>query len=72
MPILCGDVRTATLREVYFGHPVFRELRDCGIPAACAACAHRHVCRGGAKCQSYARYGDFHRADPGCPLATGE
>lgn len=69
MPILCGDVRETTLREVYFGHPVFRELRDCGIPVACGECAHRHICRGGAKCQSYAAYGDFHRADPGCPLA---
>jgi len=70
MPILCGDVRSSTLREVYDNHPVFRELRDCGIPTACGNCSHRHICRGGAKCQSYARYGDFHRADPGCPLIT--
>lgn len=70
MPILCGDVRSTTLHDVYMEHPVFRELRDCGIPVACGTCAHRHICRGGAKCQSFAAYGDFHRADPGCPLTS--
>lgn len=68
MPILCGDVFSTTLSDVYRTHPVFRELRNCGIPEECSACERKHDCMGGAKCQSYAACGDFRRADPGCPL----
>ena len=37
-------------------------------PPECLPCPHREQCRGGARCQSYAAYGVFDRADPGCPL----
>ena len=72
MPILCGDIYTTTLSDVYFSHPVFTSLRSCDIPEACIHCAHYFACQGGAKCQSYAYYGDFTHADPGCPLAMPE
>ena len=68
MPIICGDVFANTLRDVYFRHPVFRQLRSDLPPLECMACPHHVLCRGGAKCQSYAAYHDFTRADPGCPL----
>ena len=70
MPILCGNVFETTLRDAYFEHPVFRELRDPAIPLACLSCAHRETCRGGAKCQAYAQTGHFHYADPGCPRTS--
>lgn len=68
MPIVCGSVFEDTLRDVYFQHPVFRRLRDDLPPLKCMECPHQNSCRGGAKCQSYAAYGSFERADPGCPL----
>lgn len=68
MPIDCGNVFENTLKEVYFDHPVFLKLRRDEIPRACIACQHRLSCRGGAKCQSHALYGDFGYADPGCAM----
>lgn len=68
MPIVCGTIFDTTLEEVYFRHPVFRRLRELPSPPECLPCPHRERCRGGARCQSYAAYGVFDRADPGCPL----
>ena len=68
MPIVCGNVFDDTMRDVYFEHPVFRDLRESEIPLECLGCPQQENCRGGAKCQSYAAYGSFDRADPGCPL----
>ena len=68
MPIICGNVFDDTIRDIYFQHPVFRKLRNDLTPLECIACPHQSFCRGGAKCQSYAAYGSFNRADPGCSL----
>ena len=70
MPIVCGDVFTSTLEQVYFGNPVFRELQADRLPPECVACDRHFLCQGGARCQSYAAYGNFHQADPACPLST--
>ena len=69
MPILCGNVFRTTLKEVYYHHDIFRNLRRNTIPKECANCAHAYLCIGGAKCQSYACFGSFQHADPACPLA---
>ncbi len=69
MPINCGNVRTSTLKEIYFGHKTFLRLREKYIPKECTHCKHASLCKGGAKCQCYARYGAFWRADPACRLA---
>ena len=68
MPIVCGNVFDTTLKDVFFQHPTFKKLREDLPPLECIACPHHNLCRGGAKCQSYAAYHDFTRADPGCPL----
>ncbi len=72
MPIYCGDVFTSTLKAIYCGSEVFRRLRGMPVPDECSECAYSYYCRGGAKCQSYAVYGSFERADPGCPFAAGK
>lgn len=72
MPIICGDVHSSTLEEIYFGHETFRALRQERVPAACLNCPHSHSCRGGARCQSYAATGSFYRADPACPRKEGD
>lgn len=68
MPIVCGNIRDETLREVYEHSDVFCQLREPRMPRECICCVHQMQCFGGAKCQAYAAYGDFNRADPACPL----
>lgn len=68
MPILCGNIQEDSLENVYFEHPVFRDLRNQNIPKACGKCPYNYYCRGGAKCQTYAACGNYSGADPGCML----
>lgn len=70
MPIICGNVTETSLKDIYYGHSVFRALRQEYIPSECAACRYALLCKGGAKCQSYARFNSFYHADPACPLRT--
>lgn len=72
MPIVCGDIFTSTLEEVYFHDPTFRDLRQKDTPLACASCRYSLFCRGGAKCQAYARFGTYKKADPSCFLKQGD
>ena len=68
MPVICGNIRESTLSQVYYDNDVFKKLRARLIPEECKDCRYSNMCRGGAKCQSYALYGSFFRADPGCGL----
>lgn len=70
MPIICGNVFEMNMTEVYYNHEVFKNLRKNYIPKECAFCNFSYFCRGGAKCQSYAHFGDFYKADPACPLIS--
>lgn len=66
MPIICGNIFTSTLEDVYYNDKIFKELQLKLIPNECSKCKYSQTCRGGAKCQSYATYGNFNRADPAC------
>lgn len=66
MPIICGDVFSSTLEEIYYTNKIFQELQLKLIPNECSNCKYSHICRGGAKCQSYATYGTYNKADPAC------
>ncbi len=68
MPILCGDIYTSTLEEIYFHNDTLLELREEYIPKECISCDYSCLCKGGAKCQSYALYGTYTKADPACVL----
>lgn len=68
MPIICGNIADTTLCDVYYNNDTFIKLRQKHIPKECADCKFAYYCKGGAKCQSYARYNSFYRADPACPL----
>lgn len=68
MPIPCGDVFSSTLKEVYFESKTFRALREPFLPQGCADCVFFSHCKGGARCQSYAVYGDPFHKDPGCGM----
>ena len=67
MPIVCRDVFSSTLEKVYFSHPVLLELRKDTGPKECVSCEYFPLCMGGAKCQSFAKTGDYKDADPACP-----
>ncbi len=68
MPVICGNIFETTMEDVYYNHEVFKNLRKNQIPKECICCEFAYLCRGGARCQSYAEYGDFNKADPACPL----
>ena len=66
MPVICGNVFDTDLEDIYFKNEFLKSLRIKSIPEKCGKCVYKYHCRGGAKCQSYARYGDFRKKDPGC------
>lgn len=68
MPIICGNVFSDTLKNIYFCNDTFVDLRQATIPTECQSCVHSTLCKGGAKCQSYAQFGTYKKADPACPL----
>lgn len=68
MPIICGDIFNSTLEDVYYNNPTFVDLRRGYTLKECASCEYSYLCNGGAKCQSYALYGTYKKADPACPI----
>ena len=68
MPIICGSALESSLEDIYYNNDIFKQLRLRTIPKECMSCKFAFDCRGGAKCQSYAKYSDFNKADPSCPL----
>lgn len=73
MPISVGNVRRASLREIYHESGLLQRLRDrAAVSAGCEGCEHTSRCRGGLKCLSYAVTGDPFQRDPGCWLPTDE
>lgn len=70
--ISCGNVFVKDLEEIYYNSEVIKNLRLQRIPKACRGCRHRKLCRGGARCNALAAYGDYNREDPGCWLCEGE
>lgn len=67
MPIICHDVFSSTLEKVYFNDPILTDLRKEIIPKECTHCEFSAICMGGAKCQSFAKTGNYRDADPACP-----
>ncbi len=68
LPLVAGNINENTLLNIYRESPVLQALRSAGIPEECISCGYKELCRGGSKCIAYARYNDFSRPDPDCPL----
>lgn len=68
MPIICGNALSDNLSDTYFNHDTFADLRQFTIPQECTSCKYSLMCKGGAKCQSWAKFGTYEKADPSCPL----
>ena len=67
LPIPLGNVRQASIVDLYREHPVMRALREPeAFKGRCGMCEYARVC-GGSRARAYAWTGDPLEADPLCP-----
>lgn len=69
LPITVGNVNNNSLLEIY-NSAELQQLRDAPIPKQCGGCEYKELCRGGAKCVSYAKAGRYDISDPDCPCSV--
>jgi len=66
MPIVVGDLRKQTFKDIWENSEVMLKLRDKDlIKPPCGECPYRYVC-GGCRARAYSYYGDYLAPDPGC------
>jgi radical SAM protein with 4Fe4S-binding SPASM domain len=66
LPLVCGNVRTDSLAEVYRSHTVFRQLRNPKLlQGRCGICEYAEIC-GGSRSRAYAMTGDYLAEEPFC------
>ena len=68
LPIVCGNIKNITLRDVYFRNECFLALREHKMDKKCQECKFADTCKGGSRCLAYATSGNYVSADPGCFL----
>ena len=66
LPIPVGNCLETDMLTLYQSSPLIRELRAQRIPDECLSCVKAELCRGGAKCLTYALTGDYNHKDPNC------
>jgi len=72
LPVVCGNVRTHALVDIYQTNQVFQELRDpVRLKGKCGICPFNIVC-GGCRARAYSCTGDHLAADPYCTFEPGE
>jgi radical SAM protein with 4Fe4S-binding SPASM domain len=70
LPIDCGNALTKELQDIYFNNTFLNLLRNEKNIKGCTHCSFINFCNGGAKCISYAFYGNPFESDPACPLSN--
>jgi radical SAM protein len=66
LPITAGNVKQATVQEIYRNSELFRQLRDAdNLKGKCGSCEFREIC-GGSRARAYALTGDAFAPDPTC------
>jgi radical SAM protein len=66
LPVVCGNVRERSLKEIYRHSPVMKQLRDKSLlKGKCGACEFKSLC-GGSRARAYAVTGDYLESDPYC------
>ena len=70
LPINVGNVFSSDLLTIYRSSPVLNELKKAEIPEGCRNCKYAEACRGGAKCDAYAKTHSFSLPDPLCPVVA--
>jgi radical SAM protein len=67
LPLAAGNVRRASLADLYRSGPLFGRLRDpSGFEGRCGRCEYRTVC-GGSRARAFAHTGNVLASDPLCP-----
>jgi radical SAM protein len=67
LPLPAGNVRTASIVDLYRTSPLFVRLRDVErLTGKCGACSFKAIC-GGSRARAYAWTGDEMGSDPLCP-----
>lgn len=67
LPIPLGNVREASIVDLYRDHPVMRGLRSPEtFKGRCGVCEYSRIC-GGSRARAYAWTGDPLESDPLCP-----
>lgn len=69
-PLSLGNLRNATLREIWSASPTIASLRGRQVLGACGACEHRESC-GGCRAAAWAWTGNMLAEDPRCWRAHG-
>lgn len=66
LPISAGNVRHASVRDIYRNSELFRKLRDTdNLHGKCGDCEFHEIC-GGSRARAYAMTGDAFAEDPSC------
>jgi radical SAM protein with 4Fe4S-binding SPASM domain len=66
MPIVVGDLRKQSLKDIWLNSEVMDSLRDRdNLKGRCGHCTYKYIC-GGCRARAYAYYGDYLAPDPGC------
>lgn len=66
LPIPIGNCLETDMQTLCENSPLLRDLQARKIPGECISCAKAELCRGGAKCLTYAVLGDYHHKDINC------
>ena len=66
LPIPIGSCLEENMTELCENSSLIKELSEQRIPEKCLPCPHAELCRGGAKCLTYALTGDFRGKDVNC------
>lgn len=70
LPVPLGKCLETDMLTLYQNSELIRTLRERHIPDACRGCAKAELCRGGAKCLTYAFTGSLNQKDPDCWYPT--
>ena len=66
LPVIAGDLRKQSFRDIWQNSHVFHELRDTSnLKGKCGCCEFRNVCMG-CRARAYAATGDFMDEEPFC------
>jgi radical SAM protein with 4Fe4S-binding SPASM domain len=70
MPVVAGNLRTASFADLWGDAPVFQDLRDPALGGRCGVFEFSKIC-GGCRCRAYATHGDYLAEDPACAYQPG-
>lgn len=65
LPVVLGNVKHASVVDLYRGDPLLRQIRAADFHGRCGACEYAQLC-GGSRSRAYATFGDALAEDPGC------